>query len=255
MGTVGLLSHQLKLLEAFEAIGQDVSGYFFGRLQKLFKSLLVEEKHVSYDQKCPAIANFIQRTGNWANRSSILIHIPFSDHNLNLFTCYSLLTCILQSTIIDLFSLAKCNTDDLMNKKALQIVLAILGLIPILTGGLDLILGARSLNFFGSLLPITALNDIVLDSQIRFLGAIWFGVGITWYWVISAIERQTTLFRLLIGGVFLGGIGRASSALLVGIPPIQFIAAIALELIGMPLLLLWQSSVSKSNRLTEPSTI
>lgn len=142
-----------------------------------------------------------------------------------------------------------------MNKKALQIVLAILGLIPILTGGLDLILGAHSLNFVGSLLPISALNDIVLDSQIRFLAAIWFGMGIALYWVIPAIERQTTLFRLLIGGVFLGGIGRAASALLVGIPPIEFIAAIVLELIGMPLLLLWQSSVAKSNRLTEPSTI
>jgi hypothetical protein len=33
-----------------------------------------------------------------------------------------------------------------MRKKILQGVLAVLGLIPILTGGLDLVLGASSLN-------------------------------------------------------------------------------------------------------------
>jgi Domain of unknown function (DUF4345) len=138
-----------------------------------------------------------------------------------------------------------------MNKRVLQTVLAILGLIPILTGGLDLILGARSLRVVGSSMPLGNLNDVVLDSQIRFLAAIWFGVGIILYWVIPSIDKQTTLFRLLMGGIFLGGIGRMSSAVLVGIPPVQFIAVIVLELIGVPILVLWQSALSKSNRLTE----
>jgi Domain of unknown function (DUF4345) len=138
-----------------------------------------------------------------------------------------------------------------MNKKTLQTVLAILGLIPILTGGLDLLLGARSLRVVGSLIPLDALSDVVLDSQIRFLAAIWFGVGIILYWVIPSIDRQTTLFRLLMGAIFLGGIGRISSAVLLGIPPVQFIAVIMLELVGVPILVLWQSSISKSNGLTE----
>jgi hypothetical protein len=133
----------------------------------------------------------------------------------------------------------------------LQTVLAILGLIPILTGGLDLILGARSLRVVGSSMPLGNLNDVVLDSQIRFLAAIWFGVGIILYWVIPSIDKQTTLFRLLMGGIFLGGIGRISSAVLVGIPPVQFIAVIVLELVGVPILVLWQSALSKSNKLTE----
>jgi Domain of unknown function (DUF4345) len=137
-----------------------------------------------------------------------------------------------------------------MNKKTLQTVLAILGLIPILTGGLDLILGARSLRVVGSWIPLDALSDVVLDSQIRFLAAIWFGVGIILYWVIPSIDRQTKLFRLLMGAIFLGGIGRISSAVLLGIPPVQFIAVIVLELVGVPILVLWQSSISKSNGLT-----
>jgi hypothetical protein len=138
-----------------------------------------------------------------------------------------------------------------MNKRVLQTVLAILGLIPILTGGLDFVLGARSLHVVGSLMPLDAVNDVVLDSEIRFLAAIWLGFGIILYWVIPAIDRQTTLFRLLMGGVFLGGIGRMSSAILVGIPPVQFLAVIVLELVGVPILILWQSTLSKSNKLTE----
>jgi hypothetical protein len=138
-----------------------------------------------------------------------------------------------------------------MNKRVLQTVLAILGLIPILTGGLDFVLGARSLHVVGSLMPLDAVNDVVLDSQIRFLAAIWLGVGIILYWVIPSIDRQTTLFRLLMGGIFLGGIGRISSAILVGIPPVQFLAVIVLELVGVPILILWQSALSKSNKLTE----
>jgi hypothetical protein len=138
-----------------------------------------------------------------------------------------------------------------MNKRLLQTVLAILGLIPILTGGLDFVLGARSLHVVGSLMPLDAVNDVVLDSQIRFLAAIWLGVGIILYWVIPSIDRQTTLFRLLMGGIFLGGIGRMSSAVLVGIPPVQFLAVIVLELVGVPILIFWQSALSKSNKLTE----
>jgi hypothetical protein len=137
----------------------------------------------------------------------------------------------------------------------LPVVLAILGLIPVLTGGLDLILGARSLHVAGSSIPFDTMNDVVLDSQIRFFAATWLGVGIILYWMIPSIDRQTTLFRLLMGGIFLGGVGRISSAALVGIPPVHFIAAIVLELVGVPILVLWQSALSKPNGLTEPLVV
>jgi Domain of unknown function (DUF4345) len=139
-----------------------------------------------------------------------------------------------------------------MNKKVLQIVLGILGLIPILTGALDLMLGASALNIFGAAVSPDVLNNVVIDSQIRFLGAIWLGVGIVLYWALPAIEKQTTLFRLLIGSIFLGGIGRSISAFSVGTPPNHLIAATVIELIGMPLIILWQSFIA-TDRMADPS--
>jgi Domain of unknown function (DUF4345) len=142
-----------------------------------------------------------------------------------------------------------------MSKKALQIVLAILALIPILTGGLDLILGAQALNIAGGALPSEVVQNVVLDSQTRFLGGIWFGIGIILYWVILSVDKRTVLFRLLTGGIFLGGMGRLFSAFLVGLPPAEFIAATVLELIGMPLLVLWQSRVSLTEHAALQETL
>jgi len=96
-----------------------------------------------------------------------------------------------------------------MSKKMLQIVLAVLGLIPILTGGLSIILGVGALSVVGGSVPSEAINNVAIDSDIRFLGAIWFSIGVILYWVIPSIDKQTTLFRLLIGGIFLVDGGRS----------------------------------------------
>lgn len=126
-------------------------------------------------------------------------------------------------------------------KQGLQIVLRVLAAVPILTGGLNLLMGAASLRLldatFSTITPL-------IDTEIRFFGAIWLMVGIILYWLIPNIEKHTVLFRLLLGGIFLGGIGRLLSAATVGIPPPLFIGLIALELVWMPLLFLWQSRIA-----------
>lgn len=142
-----------------------------------------------------------------------------------------------------------------MNKKVFQTVLAVLGLIPVITGGLSVAFGVNAFSFVGGLVTPDMASNIVLDSEIRFLGAIWFGIGILVFWIIPSIDRQTSLFRLLMAIIFLGGVGRLLSAFLVGIPPTLFIAIIVLELVGMPLLVVWQSSISAPNNLAEPSAM
>jgi hypothetical protein len=85
----------------------------------------------------------------------------------------------------------------------------------------------------------------LLDSNLRFFSGVWLGLGVAMYWIIPTIEKQTLLFRALWGMIFIGGIGRLISMLMVGLPPAPFIGFTALEIVGAPLLVLWQSRVSR----------
>jgi hypothetical protein len=46
--------------------------------------------------------------------------------------------------------------------------------------------------------------------------------------------------------IFIGGIGRLLSMMLLASPPFAFIAFTALEIVGAPLFILWQFRVSES---------
>lgn len=126
-----------------------------------------------------------------------------------------------------------------MNKRLLQIVTVVLGVVPFITG----IVG-----MFGISDPIYAdlhlPTDALLDSNLRFLSGLWLGLGVAVFWLIPNIEKNTVLFRVIWGMIFLGGIGRLLSMLYVGMPPIPFIGFTALEIIGAPLFIIWQSRVA-----------
>jgi hypothetical protein len=63
-------------------------------------------------------------------------------------------------------------------------------------------------------------------------------------WLVPRIEKQTVLFRVIWGAIFLGGIGRLLSILLVGSPPAPFIGFTGLEIIGAPFFAYWQHRVA-----------
>ena len=93
-----------------------------------------------------------------------------------------------------------------MNKRALQITTAILGLVPIVTG----LIGMSGISD-----PIYASVGLsanpLLDSNLRFFGGVWFGLGLALYWLIPKIEKQTVLFRAIWGMIFLGGVTQKGS--------------------------------------------
>jgi hypothetical protein len=98
-----------------------------------------------------------------------------------------------------------------MNKWTLQIATAILGIVPIATG----LIGMSGISdpIYASIgLPANPL----LDSNLRFFGGVWFGLGLALYWLIPKVEKQTVLFRAIWGMIFAGGIGRLISMLLIG---------------------------------------
>ena len=128
-----------------------------------------------------------------------------------------------------------------MGKRLLQIATALLGLVPLLTGIITM-LGVHDPLY--SAVGIPALP--VLDSNLRFFGGVWLGLGIAILWLVPRIETETVLFRAIWGAIFLGGAGRLLSILLVGTPPIPFVGFTALELIGAPLFIYWQHRVAEA---------
>ena len=128
-----------------------------------------------------------------------------------------------------------------MNRRPLQIATAILACVPALTG----LLAMTGVNdpLYGALqLP----HDATLDSNLRFYGGVWLGLGLAAFWLVPRIERETVLFRFLWLMIFAGGIGRLLSLVLTGMPFPPFIGFTMLEVIGAPLFVWWQTRVAQA---------
>jgi hypothetical protein len=127
-----------------------------------------------------------------------------------------------------------------MSKRSLQIVTAILALVPLATGAIGM---------FGLSDPIYATmglpRNALLDSNLRFFAGFWFGLGLAMMWLVPRIETQTVLFRAIWIAIFFGGIGRLLSIFLIGPPPLPFIGFTILEIVGAPLFIAWQTRVTK----------
>ena len=127
-----------------------------------------------------------------------------------------------------------------MSKRTLQITMGLMGTIPVVTGLLGL-LGVEEPPYVAAGVP----PIVVLDTNLRFYAGVWLGLGLAFYWLIPTIERQTVLFRVLWAMIFIGGIGRLLSMMLLAWPPVAFVAFTALEIVGAPLFIWRQSRVSK----------
>lgn len=120
-------------------------------------------------------------------------------------------------------------------KLGLQITVGILSLIPSAFGSLNAILGA------GRFLPQDAVNAAI-DSQFRFQSSIYLGLAFVIWWMLPNIEKHTTLFRLVIAALFIGGVSRLYSLMTIGPPPPVMIGGMVLELC-LPLLILWHNKI------------
>ena len=122
-------------------------------------------------------------------------------------------------------------------KRGLQIVLAVLSLIPLFFAVTGLIGGAETANAGNA---VTA----ELDNQFRYLSAYYLSLFFLIWWVLQDLENRRTVLRLLVLAIFLGGLARLYSYLTVGPPPVNAMVGMALEL-GSPLIILWQNMVAR----------
>ena len=122
-------------------------------------------------------------------------------------------------------------------KRGLQIVLAVLSLIPLFFAVTGLLGGGEAANAGEA---VTA----GLDNQFRYLSAYYLSLFFLIIWVLRDLENRGAVLRLLVLAIFLGGLARLYSYLTVGPPPANAMVGMALEL-GSPLIVLWHNMVAK----------
>ncbi|MEI9890410.1 MAG: DUF4345 domain-containing protein [Caulobacteraceae bacterium] len=132
------------------------------------------------------------------------------------------------------------------NRRALQIAIAVAGLVPVGAGLAGVLMGPRfaGLGAHGDLAPVS----ISLDSHFRYLSGLLLAIGLLFWNAIRTIERQGSLVRALTLVVFVGGLSRAVSLLQLGPPDGGMRFGLVMELIVTPLICLWQSRVQAQVR-------
>lgn len=121
--------------------------------------------------------------------------------------------------------------------RLLQTVVAALAAIPTLTGLAGVLLGP-------DFLRLDPPWPADLDSHFRFLSGVFLAVGIGFYSTVPDIEAKGARFRLLAALVISGGVARLVSLFVAGSPSAGHLAGLAMELLVVPLLVLWQWRVA-----------
>jgi Domain of unknown function (DUF4345) len=132
--------------------------------------------------------------------------------------------------------------------KTFQWTVRVMAMIPLVTGLLEVFMGLGSLKTIGAELPSELTTQASVDNNWRFLGTVWAGYAALILYAVNDPLRHATLLRILLTILFLSGIARAASVLLMGWPVPAFIAAMAFELFVMPLMMLWQLRVERKAR-------
>jgi len=124
-------------------------------------------------------------------------------------------------------------------KRLLQACVALACLVPLMAGGSGVIESAGGIKGVRAPLPID------LDSHFRYLSGLLLGLGFAFAICIPNIERKCLLFRALGLVVVVGGLSRLLSLVEAGTPSTGHQFGLAMELVTVPLLVLWQARIAR----------
>lgn len=132
---------------------------------------------------------------------------------------------------------------------ALTIVVRLFCVVPFLTGIADVLGGAWILGLAGAVLPVEIASDPVINNQIAFWGAIWFGFGVCLWWISYDPLGRAAIARMLFVVLFLSGLARFYAWVRWGYPGPVLVGAMTIELVLSPVLLLWLNRLQQLSRL------
>lgn len=122
-----------------------------------------------------------------------------------------------------------------MERKLLQIALALAGLVLVGFGFAGVLVGANFMDLSG---------NVAMDSYIRFLKGMLLAIGLIYWSAIPAIERHGERMALVTFILVLGAVPRLMAVIAHGVPTIGIMISLVGELIVAPLLWLWQRRVA-----------
>ena len=128
--------------------------------------------------------------------------------------------------------------------QALKLLVRAFCVLAFLTGAADMIAGVRLLIVGGARLGGVA-RDPVLNSQVAFWGAMWFGFGVVLWRTSANLRAEASLFRVLCAIIVLAGVARCGAARANGLPGPALTVAMIVELLAGTGLYLWHAALFK----------
>lgn len=142
------------------------------------------------------------------------------------------------------------NKVNPIERRVFQFLILLLAIICFVPGGVSAFGGLNGSAALGGGEVIFSSDSILrgfADNQYRFGFGVFFAQGIALLFFLRNIEVNATVFRFVVLALFIGGLGRLSNIIEFGLVDPQVVAPTAIELIIVPLLVLWHSRVSRTD--------
>jgi hypothetical protein len=126
-----------------------------------------------------------------------------------------------------------------IEKRALQLVILVGGLAPVLAGAAGVAMGAGMVSHVAV--------EPSLTSHFRYLSGLLLAIGLGFWSAVPGIEHKGGRIRLLAVVVVVGGLARAYGLARGDAPDMAMRLALVMELGVTPLLCLWQARVASAH--------